>query len=148
MWSVCRRRQLLMSTIEGEARRERGRLMGLEVDVWPSFIHLSDLLIITVTVSTVSLLMSIGGLRKSMLSRHEFQHARHDDEHSLFHHPETFIGRVQIDVCFTCNFRRILPLCLSERTWPSGVRQPLAELPVNTSNATCPAGRRWIDIGL
>ena len=146
MWSVCRRRQLLMSTIEGEARRERGRLMGLEVDVWPSFIHLSDLLIITVTVSTVSLLMSIGGLRKSMLSRHEFQHARHDDEHSLFHHQETFIGRVQIDVCFTCNFRRILPLCLSERTWPSGVRQP--ELPVNTLNATCPAGRRWIDIGL
>ena len=30
---------------------------------------------------------------------------------------ENFIGRVQIDVCFTCNFRRILPQRLSERTW-------------------------------
>ena len=29
MWSVCRRGQLLMSRIEGEARRERERLMGI-----------------------------------------------------------------------------------------------------------------------
>ena len=37
--------------------------MGLEVDVWPSFIRLSDLPMIAVTVSTVSLLVSIGGRR-------------------------------------------------------------------------------------
>ena len=74
-----------MSTAEGEARRERGRLMGLEVGVWPSFIRLSDLLVIAVTVSTVSLFVSTGG---RMLSLHGFQHAHHDDEPLPFYHQE------------------------------------------------------------